>query len=83
MIKVAIADDHMLFREGIRFLLEQMGTIELIFEASSGQELVDKLIVGIQALKESLVDAMGHVQFTGPLGFCHQKLLEAVELIDV
>ena len=43
MIKVAITDDHKLFREGIRFLLEQMGDMELAFEAASGIELIDKL----------------------------------------
>ena len=43
MIKVAIADDHRLFREGIHFLLDQMGDIELIFEAASGNELIQKL----------------------------------------
>jgi len=43
MIKVAITDDHQLFREGIRFLLDQMGNIDLIFEAASGRELIEKL----------------------------------------
>ena len=43
MIKVAIADDHKLFREGIRFLIDQMGDIELVFEAASGRELLQKL----------------------------------------
>jgi DNA-binding NarL/FixJ family response regulator len=43
IIKVAITDDHNLFREGIRFLIEQMEGIELIFETSSGTELMKKL----------------------------------------
>ena len=43
MIKVAITDDHKLFREGVRFLLDQMGDMELVFEAASGIELIDKL----------------------------------------
>lgn len=41
MIKVGIADDHKLFREGIRFLLQNMEGVELVLEASNGKELVD------------------------------------------
>lgn len=43
MIKVAITDDHKLFREGIRFLLDQKGDIMIVFEAASGEELITKL----------------------------------------
>lgn len=43
MIKVAIVDDHKLFREGIHFLIEQMEDVELVFEASNGNELLTKL----------------------------------------
>jgi DNA-binding NarL/FixJ family response regulator len=46
MIKVAITDDHKLFREGIRFLLEQMEGIEWVYETSSGKDLIDKLEQG-------------------------------------
>ena len=42
-IKVAIADDHKLFRQGIHFLIEQMYDLELVFEASNGNELLAKL----------------------------------------
>ena len=43
MIKVAITDDHKLFREGIRFLVEQMEGVSMIFETSSGDQLLKKL----------------------------------------
>lgn len=43
MIKVAIADDHKLFREGIRFLLNQMPEVELILEVSDGIALLEEL----------------------------------------
>ena len=43
MIKVIIADDHHLFIEGVRSLMNSMDTIELIGELSNGQELVDTL----------------------------------------
>lgn len=37
-IKVMLADDHVLMREGIRQLLEFDGIIEVIEEASDGEE---------------------------------------------
>ena len=43
MIKVAIADDHKLFREGIRFLLDQTSEMYLMFEASGGQQIIKEL----------------------------------------
>jgi DNA-binding NarL/FixJ family response regulator len=39
-IKVAIADDHSLFREGLKFILAKMSGIELILEVSNGVELL-------------------------------------------
>lgn len=42
-IKVMLADDHVLIREGIRQLLEFDGTIEVIDEANDGDECLEKL----------------------------------------
>ena len=42
-IKIAIADDEQLFREGIRFLLSREPNFEVLFEANNGQEMVDFL----------------------------------------
>lgn len=42
-IKVMLADDHVLIREGIRQLLEFDGTIEVIDEANDGIECLNKL----------------------------------------
>lgn len=42
-VKVMLADDHILMREGIRQLLEFDGSIEVIEEASDGEECLDKL----------------------------------------
>jgi DNA-binding NarL/FixJ family response regulator len=41
MIRVVVADDHHLVRQGIRALLEKAGDIEVIGEAADGQEAVD------------------------------------------
>lgn len=43
-IKVMLADDHILMREGIRQLLEFDGSIEVVDEASDGEECLDKLV---------------------------------------
>lgn len=42
-IKVMLADDHALMREGIKQLLEFDGTIEVIAEASDGVSCLEKL----------------------------------------
>lgn len=40
MIRVILADDHHLVRQGIRSLLEKTGDIEILAEAENGQEAV-------------------------------------------
>jgi DNA-binding NarL/FixJ family response regulator len=40
-IRVVLADDHQLFREGVGSLLERADGIELVGEAASGEEAVD------------------------------------------
>lgn len=43
-IKVMLADDHILMREGIRQLLEFDGSISVIAEANDGEECISKLL---------------------------------------
>ena len=40
MIRVAIVDDHTLVRRGIRSLLELAGDIDVVAEASDGEEAI-------------------------------------------
>jgi DNA-binding NarL/FixJ family response regulator len=42
-VRVIIADDHKIFREGLRVLLESLGDIEILGEAENGRLLL-KLI---------------------------------------
>ena len=42
-IKVMIADDHILMREGIKQLLEFDGSIDVVGEVSDGEECLAKL----------------------------------------
>lgn len=39
-IKILLADDELLFRKGIAFLLEREKNIEIIFEAADGAEII-------------------------------------------
>lgn len=41
MIRVIIADDHHLVRQGIRALLDEVNDVEVVGEASTGQEAVE------------------------------------------
>jgi len=42
-IKIALVDDEILFRKGIAFLLQREDNLEILFEASNGQELLEFL----------------------------------------
>lgn len=42
-IKIALVDDEVLFRKGIAFLLQREENIEILFEASDGEELISSL----------------------------------------
>jgi DNA-binding NarL/FixJ family response regulator len=42
-VRVVIADDHRIVREGIAMLLEPEADVDLVGEASSGEELLELL----------------------------------------
>ena len=42
-IKIAIVDDHQLFRSGLRFILENEKDIEVLFEAPNGKQFLEYL----------------------------------------
>jgi two-component system invasion response regulator UvrY len=43
MIRMIICDDHPIFREGVKKIIEQAKDIEVVDEASNGPELMEKL----------------------------------------
>jgi len=62
MIRVVIADDHHLVREGIRALLEKAGDIEVIGEAGDGREtieLVERLLPDVLLMDISMPHVNG------------------------
>jgi two-component system response regulator NreC len=50
-IRVLLADDHLILRDGIRLLLENVPDIEMVGEASNGKEAV----AGVEQLKPDVV----------------------------
>ena len=44
-VKIMIADDHSMIREGLKNLLELDGDIQVISEAVDGEDCLDKLQV--------------------------------------
>lgn len=51
IIKVAIADDHKIFRKGVIHSLKQYSNIEFILEAENGDELIE----GVQSQQPDIV----------------------------
>ena len=70
MIRVVLADDHHLVRQGLRALLERAGDIEVVGEAADGQEalgvverlLPDVLLVDIAMPHLNGVEAVGRLR---------------------
>lgn len=46
-IHVAVVDDHLLFRKGLRALISGFANMEVLFEAGDGQELLERLDFGV------------------------------------
>lgn len=70
MIRVVLADDHHLVRQGLRALLEKAGDIEVVGEAVDGQEalaLVERLLPDVLVLDIAMphlngVEAVGRLR---------------------
>ncbi len=74
LIRVLLADDHALFRQGVRRLLESAGDIEVVGEAESGEQtvqLVEDLAPDIVLLDVAMptlsgIDAARMIKTTSP-----------------
>ena len=73
-IRVLIADDHTLFRKGVRTLLEQTQNIEVVGEAADGREVVtqaqelvpDVILMDIRMPEASGIDATRQIVKENP-----------------
>jgi DNA-binding NarL/FixJ family response regulator len=45
VIKIAIADDHKIFRDGIRMALKEKQYVNIIWEAEDGKDLMEKVLL--------------------------------------
>lgn len=68
IIKIAIADDHALFRRGMASLLKTIADFEVVMEASNGKELIDQIPdynpdLIIMDLKMPIMDGMQATEF--------------------
>jgi DNA-binding NarL/FixJ family response regulator len=73
MIRIVIADDHHLVRQGISALLEKAGDIEVVGEAADGQqaiELVQRLLPDVLVIDIAMphlngIEVVGHIRGLG------------------
>ncbi|WP_152286770.1 response regulator [Flavicella marina] len=73
-IKILLADDHLLVRNGIKSLLEEEACLEVIGEASNGQEALelskelqpDLLIIDVRMPIMDGIEAVGHLHKYAP-----------------
>ena len=72
--KVMIADDHALFRAGLRSLLEETGEFEVVAEASSGEDAlkaarekdIDITLLDLSMPKQSGIDVLKRLKSLKP-----------------
>jgi DNA-binding NarL/FixJ family response regulator len=78
-LRVLVVDDHALFRRGLQMVLEQEEDLELIGEASDGNEAVEKatelmpdvILMDVRMPKRSGIEAAGQIKDLLP----HVKIL--------
>ncbi len=78
-LRVLVVDDHALFRRGLQMVLEQEEDLELVGEASDGNEAVEKaselmpdvILMDVRMPKRSGIEAAGQIRDLLP----HVKIL--------
>ena len=55
-MRILLVDDHEMFREGLRAMLEQQTDLEVVGEAGNGREAVD-LVAKMRALMNECMPA--------------------------
>ena len=73
-IRILIADDHPLFRDGVRALLKSLPEVEWVGEAASGDEVItqaaslqpDVILMDIQMPGVDGIEATRQILYTSP-----------------
>jgi DNA-binding NarL/FixJ family response regulator len=73
-IRILIADDHPLFRDGVRALLKSLPEVEWVGEAASGDEVItqatslqpDVILMDIQMPETDGIEATRQILYTSP-----------------
>ena len=95
-IKIVIADDHAVFRDGLRFLIQREKNMEIVGEAATGRDLllcveqqqprliitdlVMPLLSGLEAIREIVV-RFPTVRIIALSSFDHEQLIiEALKM---
>ena len=75
-IRVAIADDHKIFRDGIRMALKDKEFLKIVWEAEDGKDLMHKLKIKLPDV--ILMDILGFDPINQLPGKCSgkRKILE-------
>src|SRR4029453_2733078 len=70
LLRVLVCDDHALFRRGLQMVLEQEPDLELVGEASDGEEVVERaqelmpdvILMDVRMPKRSGIEAAGDIK---------------------
>ena len=76
MIRVLLADDHAIFRAGLRRLVEEAGDMVVVAEAADGREAIQKVQDSMPdvAVIDISMPGLDGLEVISQLSSCHPKL---------
>ena len=80
--RILLADDHMMFRQGIRLLLETIDDLEIVGEVGNGLKLVQMARCGDRKQEKRYFLVNGELFFLDLLSHRHRRPLSAFTNIN-